>query len=100
MKAAHKLFLSSVAALTLCQASAQTLPGYVDSANESKSIRSSPIHEVNPKYPGKPRKKNAQGKIVLRVTIAGDGSVKDVSAESGDPQLIPAAVDAVSQWRY
>jgi TonB family protein len=78
----------------------QTSPENVESASSSISIHRFPIHEVNPSYPAKHRKKNAQGKIVLLVTIATDGSVKEVSVLSGDPSLTPAAVEAVRQWRY
>lgn len=81
-------------------ASAPTSPETVEPANYSKIIHRFPVHEVNPNYPEKPRKKNAQGKIILLVTIATDGSVQDVSVESGDPSLAPAAIEAVRQWRY
>jgi len=112
MKTVHRILLCGVLAATLWQASAQNLrqtasttgsetsPEKVGPANDAKFMRGFPIHEVNPQYLVKPRKKKAQGKIVLRATIATDGSVKDISVESGDPLLVPAAVDAVRQWRY
>jgi TonB family protein len=112
MKTAVRICLCGVLALMLRQTGAQdtsqetskspqSSPGQVDSANGSGIIRGFPIHEVNPHYPEKPRKKKkAQGKIVLRATIATDGSVKDVSVQSGDPELTPAALEAVRQWRY
>jgi TonB family protein len=96
-------------ALALIQAVAQNpdqpvnTPTHLDrieSSGDSDTIRGFPIHEVNPSYPGKARKKDAQGKIVLRATIAADGSLKDVSVQSGDSSLTAAAVDAVRGWRY
>jgi TonB family protein len=96
----HILLSFFVAFIALHQAHPQSSPGNVESENEPKTIHAFPIHEVNPNYPGKARKKDATGKIVLQVTIATDGSVRDVSVESGDPSLTPAATEAVGQWRY
>lgn len=41
-----------------------------------------------------------QGKVALALTIAPDGSVTQLRAVSGHPVLIPAALDAVTQWKY
>jgi TonB family protein len=38
--------------------------------------------------------------VILGVTIAADGSVKDVREIDGPPALTSAAVAAVKQWRY
>jgi PilZ domain/Gram-negative bacterial TonB protein C-terminal len=44
---------------------------------------------------------NFQGSSIhLRSTIGADGRVEDVRAISGPTSLIPAAVNAVRQWRY
>jgi len=75
-------------------------PETAEPTSIAKIIHRFPVHEVNPNYPKKPRKKNAQGTINLLVTIATDGSVQDVSAESGDRSLAPAAMEAFRQWRY
>jgi protein TonB len=40
------------------------------------------------------------GTVHLRTTIGKDGTVESVTATSGPTLLIPAAIDAVRQWRY
>jgi len=58
------------------------------------------IHQVTPKYPIQARSAGIQGTVVLQAVIGKDGRVQDVRALRGPPTLIPAAVDAVKQWRY
>jgi TonB family protein len=41
-----------------------------------------------------------EGTVALHVTIAADGSVKDVAVVNGDARLTSAAVDAVKKWRF
>jgi len=55
---------------------------------------------VYPIYPSEAKKKQVQGDVTLHVLIQKDGSVKVLDTLSGDPLLIPAAKEAVSQWRY
>jgi Gram-negative bacterial TonB protein C-terminal len=43
---------------------------------------------------------NRTGNLRLKALIGPDGSVKDVTVLSGDPQLAEAAVRAVRQWHY
>jgi len=58
------------------------------------------IKEVNPVYPEAARANGVQGTVKLHVILAKDGSVRQVELVSGDPLLVPAAIDAVKQWRY
>ncbi len=58
------------------------------------------VRKVKPEYPPLARQARVQGEVVLAVVIARNGSVKSIAAESGHPMLIPAAIDAVKQWRY
>lgn len=58
------------------------------------------LHKVNPTYPLEARKRHIQGDVLLRATIGKDGLIHDLSAVSGDPILIKAAMGAVEQWRY
>ena len=37
---------------------------------------------------------------MLDALVGADGSVKELSVISGDPQLVKAATDAVRQWRF
>jgi TonB family protein len=54
------------------------------------------IQRIEPKRPATKTK----GTVLLRVIVATDGSVSEVSVISGDPDLAQAAMDAVRQWRY
>jgi protein TonB len=58
------------------------------------------MREVEPAYPPLARSARVQGQVVLDVVIGKDGAVKSIKAESGHPMLVPAAIDAVKQWRY
>jgi len=58
------------------------------------------IHAVPPEFPKKLRRKKWQGEIVLRMTIGKDGTVEDVSVESGDSEIVGPALDAARQWQY
>lgn len=42
----------------------------------------------------------AGGQVVLTVTISKQGSVQEIVVQSGQPMLVPAAIDAVKQWVY
>ena len=56
-----------------------------------------PIRIVQPVYPADV---TITGTVVLHATIDYDGSVMKLETISGNPMLVPAAIDAVKQWRY
>jgi TonB family protein len=56
------------------------------------------ITKVQPVYPGDA--KQIQGTVVLKVIIDKQGNVSNIQAISGHPMLIPAAIEAVKQWKY
>lgn len=58
------------------------------------------LKEIVPSYPELARKARIQGEVVLDAEISKSGSVENLKATSGHPMLIPAAIDAVKQWRY
>lgn len=58
------------------------------------------IRKVPPAYPPLAKAGRVTGAVHLRVLIATDGSVTNISLISGHPLLIQAAMDAVSQWRF
>jgi protein TonB len=58
------------------------------------------VKSVHPKYPEKAREDRIQGTVVLHALISKDGDVVDLSALSGDPLLVKAAVKVVKQWKY
>jgi protein TonB len=55
-----------------------------------------------PSYPEIARRRGEQGRVMLRVNVAADGTPLgvDVSATSGYPSLDSAALSAVRQWRF
>ena len=56
--------------------------------------------KVDPQYPPDAKAQHIQGVVLLQVKIDKEGSVYDVQLISGHPQLAPAAIDAVKQWKY
>jgi TonB family protein len=58
------------------------------------------IHKVNPVYPREARQERIQGTIILQARISKEGKIVDLNLVSGPPELAPAAIGAVQQWRY
>jgi len=58
------------------------------------------IHRVEPEYPEQAKDKHVKGFVKMILTIAEDGSVKDVKIVEGNPLLVDAAIQAAKQWRY
>jgi TonB family protein len=55
---------------------------------------------VQPIYPVIARQKGIQGRVVLDVTVAPDGKVKNMQVISGDDILAKAFEDAAKKWRF
>jgi periplasmic protein TonB len=55
-----------------------------------------------PRYPESARRRQEQGRVMVRVSVAIDGTPTDtrIDASSGHPALDEAAMDAVRQWRF
>jgi len=58
------------------------------------------VLRVNPAYPDLAKRLHISGVVKLRATIAPNGSVKLVQPVGGNPVLLKAAQDAVSNWKY
>jgi periplasmic protein TonB len=58
------------------------------------------IRKVEPKYPALAREARIQGDVVLAAVISKEGTIHNLQLVSGHPMLIPAALEAVQQWRY
>jgi TonB family protein len=56
--------------------------------------------QVTPTYPELAKRMNVHGKVRLQVTVAPDGSVKNVHVLGGHPLLVGAAEEAVRQWKF
>jgi TonB family protein len=65
------------------------------------SVRPKAIRTPNPEYCERARKKKINGTVLLEMTVASDGSVRDVRVtQSVFPCLDSQAVAAVSTWRF
>jgi TonB family protein len=58
------------------------------------------IRKVEPAYPKIALGARITGVVLLKAIIGKDGDIKELQVISGLPMLIPAALDAVKQWRY
>jgi periplasmic protein TonB len=58
------------------------------------------VRRVDPVYPSLAKAAGVQGDVILQAVIARDGSIEQLQSVSGHPMLVPAALDAVRQWRY
>jgi periplasmic protein TonB len=66
----------------------------------SSMLEGNLIRRVEPVYPPLARSARIQGRVVLAAVISKAGTIENLRTLSGHPMLVPAAVDAVSQWRY
>jgi len=58
------------------------------------------VRSVPPAYPDLARRLSLAGTVRLVLTVAPNGSVKSVKPAGGNPVLIKAAEDAVTNWKY
>jgi TonB family protein len=63
-------------------------------------MRSFLATKLNPSYPPEAERQRVDGTVVLRINIDKNGNVSTVEPVTGHPLLIPAAIDAVKQWKY
>jgi TonB family protein len=55
---------------------------------------------VPPVYPDIARRMNISGVVRLAVTVAPNGTVKNIKAIGGHPLLVSAAEEAVKKWKF
>lgn len=58
------------------------------------------VRKIHPAYPEVARKAKISGVVVLTAVIDRQGNVQGIRARFGNPQLIPAAAEAVCCWKY
>jgi protein TonB len=58
------------------------------------------IRDMQPIYPPLARQTRTQGVVILDCVIDAQGNVTQMKLVSGHPLLVPAAFDAVRQWKY
>lgn len=56
--------------------------------------------QVKPVYPPLAKQAGVEGTVRLMIVIDKEGLVKEIQSVSGPPLLVPAAEEAVRQWRY
>jgi periplasmic protein TonB len=86
--------------------SRSVLPAALPAAAPAKLLRLSHIsegsllHKVQPPYPALARSARVQGAVVLQAVISKQGTIENLVVLAGHPLLVPAALNAVRQWRY
>lgn len=75
-------------------------PPAVHHAPVSHMMEGNLVHRVQPDHPPLARQVRVQGQVILGAIISREGTIENLQVLSGHPMLIPAAVDAVRQWRY
>jgi TonB family protein len=58
------------------------------------------LSRVEPVYPPQAHTEHVEGIVVLRINIDIGGTVYKADSVSGPPVLVPAAIEAVKQWKY
>jgi len=58
------------------------------------------VHKILPTYPPLARAVRLQGQVVMQAVISKQGAIENLRVVSGHPMLVPAAIEAVRQWRY
>ncbi len=58
------------------------------------------VKKVDPLYPEAARQQRIQGRVVLKANIDKEGNVSKLELVEGHPMLVPAAIEAVKQWKY
>lgn len=66
----------------------------------SSMLEGNLIRRVEPVYPKLAITARIQGSVTLAAVISKVGTIENLQALSGPPMLVPAAIDAVSKWRY
>jgi TonB family protein len=58
------------------------------------------LSRVDPVYPEDAKAQRIEGAVKLHAIIGPDGTIASIESRGGPALLIPAATDAVRQWRY
>jgi protein TonB len=58
------------------------------------------LSKIEPTYPKIALAARITGVVVLKAIISKEGAIEELQVLEGHPVLIPAAMEAVKQWRY
>jgi protein TonB len=86
----------SAASLPLPPPSAATQPVRLNAGVVAAKL----IYQPKPVYPPLARQVRVQGTVHLEAIISREGTIQNLTVLGGHPLLIPAAIEAVQQWRY
>jgi TonB family protein len=75
-------------------------PGQPTKSSKPASLPPKKIYDVKPVYPPEAKAKGVSGAVVLEATLDAAGTVTAVKALKGHELLVPAAIEAVRQWRF
>jgi len=71
-------------------------PNALGQAEMTRKVKS----KTPPEYPQLARRMNISGVVKIQVTVAANGSVKNVKVVGGHPILVSSALEAIKKWRY
>ncbi|MFZ0818214.1 MAG: energy transducer TonB [Candidatus Sulfotelmatobacter sp.] len=89
------LFGGSQPVLPIATPAARIAPLRVSHISEGNLVR-----KILPTYPALARSARIQGQVVLQAVISKQGTIENLKVLTGHPMLVPAAIEAVRQWRY
>lgn len=58
------------------------------------------LQKIDPVYPIIAQRARVQGTVELRAIVSKEGVIQNLQLIRGHPLLVPAAIDAVKEWRY
>lgn len=90
----------STAGSAVVQQSDQSTATHTSVHASKKEMAALVLKKINPEYPEAAKKAHIQGEVILKAIIGKDGDVENLQTVSGPPQLAPAAIEAVKQWKY
>jgi len=76
------------------------VPPQVVRGQETTEVKRKVKSQVNPSYPDLARRMNVRGKVRVEVTVAPDGTVKNVKLLGGHPLLASVSQEAVRNWKF
>ena len=96
--------IATAAVAVVSQVSGRTAPQIAETRTRVRTICLVPkaqlVFQPKPKYPPDAVKAGVRGTVRLDAVVGKDGSIKKLKIISGEPVLVKAATEAVSQWRY
>lgn len=63
-------------------------------------MRSLMLNHVTPNYPREGKRKSIEGTVLLTLALDEKGRASDIRVVSGDPLLVPIAVEAAKRLRF